>query len=130
MVTSVSSTTSAASTASQGATFDAEQFLGLLLLQLKNQDPTSAMDQSEFAAQLAMLFEVSAVQDVSDRVAAGSSQMGLLTASSLLGRTVSLDDSGSTVSGAVEAVTIDSNGQIQLQVDGTSYSIDDLTEVS
>jgi len=130
MIESVTRTATATATDNSKLTFDTDQFLNLLLLQLKNQDPTAAMDQSEFAAQLAMLFEVSAAQTVSDQVAASSTQMGLLTASALIGREVTFDVSGGTVTGTVDSVLVDEDKKIQLQVDGTNYSLDDLAGVS
>lgn len=130
MVESVTRTTTTTATDNAKLTFDTDQFLNLLLLQLKNQDPTAAMDQSEFAAQLAMLFQVSAVQTVSDQVAASSNQMGLLTASALIGREVTFGVSGGSVTGTVDSVLVDKDKKIQLQVDGTDYSLDDLAGVS
>jgi len=129
MVEGITKAATATATDNSKLTFDTDQFLNLLLLQLKNQDPTAAMDQSEFAAQLAMLFEVSAVQTVSDQVSASSTQVGLLTASALLGREVTFGISGSSVTGTVDSVTVNDDKQIQLQVDGIDYSLDDLTGV-
>ena len=107
----------------------AKDFLDLLLTQLQHQDPMSSMSESEFAQQLAMMFEVSAVQELSGQVNASSNQLNLMAASSLLHKTVQLGSGDSAVAGSVDAVAIDRHKAVQVLVNGQYYKLDEITGV-
>lgn len=88
-----------------------EDFLELLLTQLKNQDPLSPMESSEFMGQLAQFGTVSSMQGVERSVAELATSLQstqALQATSLVGRSVLVRDSaallepGSAVQGRIE----------------------------
>ena len=66
--------TGAAGSASQGSgvkkkdQLGQEEFLELMIAQLKNQDPFKAMDPSQFLGQLAQFGTVSGIQEMQERV--------------------------------------------------------------
>ncbi len=92
------STTSSAGTrtaASNGTATNAadmqNQFLTLLVAQLKNQDPTSPMDNAQMTSQMAQISTVSGIEKLNDTVNSVTSQfstMQMLQGSNLIGRTV------------------------------------------
>ena len=74
----MSSTQSASgSSADDGSTVSANDFLTLLVTEMKNQDPTQPMDPSQMVSQLAT------VSEVGQSVQANSTLASLLTATSL-----------------------------------------------
>src|SRR5262245_37417073 len=78
--------------AAKSATVDYNQFLQLLIAQLKNQDPTKPMDSAQFISQLASF------SNVEQSIQMNSKLDGLMTASALsqaegmIGRHVSSAD--------------------------------------
>ncbi len=68
-----------------------DQFLELMIAQLKNQDPTKPMDSAEFLGQIAQFGTVSGIQDLqksfTDMASSMQSNQALM-ASSLVGRSV------------------------------------------
>lgn len=105
-----------------------DDFLRLLITQLKNQDPLNPLDQNQFLAQTAQFTSLEHLQNIRsglDALAATASGSALVQGASLLGRTVSatgreIERTGRgttslpfTVDGGAGAVTIevlDGNG--------------------
>jgi flagellar basal-body rod modification protein FlgD len=138
-MTPVSASTPAASSpldlgtsASGGADLGRDEFLQLLVAQLRNQDPTSPQDGHEFAAQLAQFSSVeqltsinAAMESQAERLAALSDALGglqtgqaelgdqlagridLQAASGLVGKTVEVEGG---------AVSFDGAGEVPLRV--------------
>ena len=95
MVSSVNTTTSAISSASGATTTSAQdmqdQFLTLLVAQLKNQDPTQPMDNAQLTSQMAQISTVSGIEKLNDTVNSVTSQfasMQMTQGTSLIGHTV------------------------------------------
>ena len=68
-----------------------DKFLTLLVAQLKNQDPTSPMDNAQLTSQMAQISTVSGIEKLNDTVGSVTSQfnqMQMLQGSSLIGHTV------------------------------------------
>jgi flagellar basal-body rod modification protein FlgD len=102
-----------------------DDFLKLFLAQLKNQDPTQPLDNSEMVNQLAQFSLIDTLQQVETAMA--GTQMA--QASSLIGKTVTGKlSSGSTITGVVDRVT-QANGTISVLVNGTSLTSDQILEV-
>lgn len=88
------------------------QFLQLMIAQLKNQDPTQPLDSNQFLTQLAQFSQVTNTAQMTQSVQALSNSLQssqALQASTLVGRTVqvkgstlSLASAGASASGAVE----------------------------
>jgi len=93
-----------------------DDFFKLFLNQLKNQDPTSPMDDKEFLAQLAQFTMIDTLQQVQKSL--GGTQ--LAQASALIGdQVIGTDTSGLPASGTVDRIVQDSTG-ILLVLDGGS----------
>ena len=81
----------AAAASSQGGTVQKEQFLQLLVAQMKYQDPLNPMEGTEFTAQLAQfssLEQLFAVNDSLGRLAGNQDRLAGLEAAAYLGRSV------------------------------------------
>ena len=85
------SATSSTSDAKKKAMMGKDQFLTLLLTQLKNQDPLSPMDNTEFTAQMAQFSSLEQLFSVNDNL------VGLQTLSSSLNNTQALNIIGKEI---------------------------------
>lgn len=142
--TSSTSTTTTSSSNNSMSNLGIEDFISLMVAQLKYQDPTNPQDSSEFIAQLAQFSSVSGIQEMNSSVSTLVEQMRssqALSATSLVGHDVLVpaDEmytaSGEQVTGAVEApegasainiVVTDSSGQVVRQF-SVALSSDGLT---
>jgi flagellar basal-body rod modification protein FlgD len=128
MATIPSSTTTTATTAATSpqqlvnpkGLLDKDDFLKLMMAQLKQQDPMSPMDNDQMVAQMSQLSTVEQLTNM----ASANSQMARAIASSsaigLIGRTVSWTDAEDAVhSGVVESVST-KDGVPSLTVGGTA----------
>jgi flagellar basal-body rod modification protein FlgD len=93
-------------TSKEKATVDYDSFLRLLVAQMRNQDPTSPTDSSEYFSQLASFSNVEQGLRMNDRLDALLAQGSMNQAGSLIGKTYTDD----TQSGRIEAVMIYSDG--------------------
>lgn len=108
-----------------------DEFLKLMMTQLKSQDPMKPLESGEFLSQIAQFSTVSGIQDLqaSFKTLSGSIYSNqALQASSLVGRTVLVPSgsaalaSGGSVSGAVDLTT--STSQLVVGVyDGTGQLV-------
>ncbi len=94
-------TASAAATATQ-QTLGENDFLTMMMAQLKNQDPLNPMDNSAFVAQLAQFSQVSGIQNLNTTMSSLSSNLTsnqALQASSLIGKQVYVNSSQAVYNG-------------------------------
>lgn len=100
-----------------------EDFLALMIQQLKNQDPLKPMENGEFIGQMAQFSTVSGIADMSKSIAGLSDAFNsgqALQAASMVGRTVltqgnAAQFSGSApVTGAVDLPQATSNGVVRV----------------
>ncbi|MBN2068699.1 MAG: hypothetical protein JW739_03595 [Opitutales bacterium] len=129
---SSSSTTEAYQATSQSAqTLGSEDFLKLLAVQLQNQDPLDPMDDTEFISQMANFSSLEAMQELNTSFDDFSASQAVMGAQDYLGKQVTLadSDSSSVVSGVVDSVNIDSDGNVTVKIDNTSYDISSIRMV-
>jgi len=94
MISGVSSTSTGSSTSGTKATSASDmqdQFLTLLVAQLKNQDPTQPMDNAQLTSQMAQISTVSGIEKLNSTVQSVTSQfasMQMLQGATMIGRTV------------------------------------------
>lgn len=131
-----------------GASLDKQDFLNLMVAQLRYQDPMSPMQDTDFMTQWIQWSVLEELQQlnqgltdlaskIGDLGAAGTSDSAqgqaeqVLQASALLGRIIEATPSGSgqVVSGIVSEISVD-NGVPTLMVDGTAIHIEDVTRIS
>lgn len=122
--TSTSSQTTTTTTTSQLK----DEFLNLLVAQLKNQDPTSPIDNSQYVAELAQFSSLEQMQNMNSNISqlvtlqqnSGDSN-SLLYATNMLGKNVEATDpdTNATYSGKVESYQI-KNSEVYFTVGGQS----------
>jgi len=123
------STNTASTTAAKSSTVDYNQFLQLLVAQLKNQDPTSPMDSTSYLSQLASFSSVEAQTNTNTKLDSLLTSSALQTADSAIGRTVTSADG--TVSGVVSSVSIVSSGSpVATLADGSTITLDAGVKIS
>lgn len=111
-----------------------DDFLRLLTVQLRYQDPTDPVKDQDFIAQLAQFTALEQTQNLANQMSRFIDlQMSYaLTAQSaaLLGRTVevSIDDTGEIVQGKVEAIRLE-NGLPEIIINGKSYPLGSIVAV-
>ncbi len=108
-----------------------QDFLTLLVTQLRNQDPLNPLDNEAFVAQLAQFSTVSGITEMNSSLKALTASAGGNARSSApewIGRTVA--DAGG-VPATVKSVGFAADGSLVLNLDtGTSLSINMVTSVS
>ena len=105
---------------------DQDAFLQLLMIQLKNQDPTNPMDSTEFLSQQAQFTQISELQKLNSNL---TSSMLISQASSMIGREVVMEDKSNPegyINGVVECASFDSSGGINLVINGNEYPLNSL----
>lgn len=108
-----------------------DQFLKILITQLKNQDPTQPLEDKEFIAQMAQFSSVEQLTNMASEMSLLRQSLGM--ASGLIGKMVSwntTDSSGNTVSkeGTVDAISF-KDGTQYATVKGENVSLDKLTKI-
>lgn len=109
-----------------GSALDKDDFLMLLVAQMKHQDPLEPTSNTEYVAQLAQFSELEQMQNLNQTTTNTS-------AYTLVGKEVyiaqeSLSGASSEVQGTVEYVTIQ-NGEAYVSVNGELYAYADVTQV-
>lgn len=118
---------SSSSTSTTNSSIDFNSFLSILTAELKYQDPSNPVSNTEYVSQMAQLSSLSQLENV---YAASSNS----AAFSLIGKEVTYqttDSSGSTTesSGTVQSV-ISSGGTTYLNVGGTAVPLKNIVEVA
>lgn len=113
MPTAISSTTSAPAittkqpaslTQGAGGALGKDQFLKLLVAQLKNQDPENPMDGSQMAAQLAQFSSVEQLTQINETLT--SQQTGQSSLAQLMAENGALSTVGKTVTASAAAIDV------------------------
>ncbi len=111
-----------------------DDFLKLLITQLRYQDPLNPIDDREFVAQMAQFSSLEQMQNMNKllEVFTGTQQVISMfaQATNLIGCKVKVDNGeGEAKEGVVEAVRFSQQGPVII-VDGKDYSLADLLEVT
>ncbi|MCR5793240.1 MAG: hypothetical protein K6G65_08725 [Lachnospiraceae bacterium] len=109
-----------------GSSVDKEQFLQLLVAQMKYQDPLEPTDNTEYVSQLATFSELEQMQNMSQTTL--NSQAFSLVGQDVIVKTSSASGNTTYVEGVVDFVRME-GGKAQLSIEGTLYPIDDLYSV-
>ncbi|MFN0192266.1 MAG: flagellar hook capping FlgD N-terminal domain-containing protein [Aestuariivirga sp.] len=110
------------------ASLDYDAFLKLLLAQLKSQDPTDPVDQSQTLAQLASFSNVEQTIKLNDKLNMLIGQMGASQSVQLIGRRIESLADGTV--GTVAAVEITDGAAVAVLEDGKRVSISGGVRVS
>lgn len=108
-----------------------EQFLQLLVAQLKNQDPLTPMDNTEYIGQLTQFSSMEQLINIYEEISSLRKDIG--SASSLIGKEVTwyeYDSKGNVISnsGKVDSI-ISSDGLLYVEVNGNRIGIDYINQI-
>lgn len=129
-----SSTNNSSSTKkANDGTYDSEDFMTLLMAELKNQDPMNPMSSSEMMGQIAQLNTLNTLVSIQDTLDEMNKSQVMSYGTSLIGKTISAiiseDDTTGIVSGEVSSVYMDGDTAF-VTVDGMSIELSKVVEVS
>ena len=102
------------------------EFLQLLTQQLKYQDPTNPMDNSQMLAQEA---QFSTLEQMEALQSGFSEFASVYKANSLMGQVVEIDNNGDTITGVVDYVNFNDVSGASVSVDGKNYPLSDVKGV-
>jgi flagellar basal-body rod modification protein FlgD len=114
-----------------------DQFLQILITQLKNQDPLSPMQDKDFIAQMAQFSSVEQLTEMNGNLKSMLAMLSqsLGSASGIIGKTISWSVPGKGVndlptvgSGVVEAIAVKNKAQYAV-VDGKDIPIDRISRI-
>ena len=108
-------------------TLGRDDFLQILITQLKNQDPTSPMEDKEFIAQMAQFSTLEQMTNMSEEFGSLAEGLSASRAVSMLGKQVTIAADGQTIEGLVSAVT--GGASPQIEVNGQQFSINDVQRI-
>jgi flagellar basal-body rod modification protein FlgD len=106
-----------------------DDFLKLMIAELQNQDPLNPLDNAQFLSQIATIREIGATAALSKTLEAVLLGQNVSSAASLMGKQVSaVADSGNSVTGIVERVTIAGN-DVKVVVHGEPVRLSNVREI-
>lgn len=114
-------TTTSTSQASSSSTLGYDQFLTLLVAEMKNQDPTKPMDPTQTVSQLASFSSVEQAVKANAMLESILNSSALSQAGSLIGKTVTSADG--SISGVVASVTLSDSSQTATLADGRTVAL-------
>lgn len=119
--------------AANQATYDNEDFMTLLLAQLKNQDPMKPMDSESMMGQIAQLNSLNALQTIQKSLETMNKSYTMTYAASLIGKTITAipdkNDPSRIIQGVVRSMT-NLDGVTTVQVGDEDVNLDTIVEVS
>ena len=103
-----------------------DQFLQLLVTQLKNQDPANPVDQTQMLAQLAQFSSLSEMQTLNQTMTGFAGANQLAQSAALIGKTVTAGSGNAAVTGTVASVSVQS-GKTYLSINGSDVDATTVT---
>lgn len=89
------------------ADVDMNQFLGLLLTELQNQDPMQPMDNAQMLNQIGQIRQIGSTNQLTSTLTSLATGQELSMASSMIGKTIkALDSNAKDVEGKVDSVSV------------------------
>jgi flagellar basal-body rod modification protein FlgD len=102
------------------ATLSQDDFLRLLTVQLQNQDPLKPMEDAQFMGQMAQFASLEQAKELTRTVNTLSTSFGFSSAQQFLGKNVTLNASGTEVTGTVSGVVLE-EGVPKVLVNNKTY---------
>jgi len=122
--TSASTTSSTTSTAKKDTSLGKDDFLKMLVTQLKNQDPLKPMDDTAFVAQMAQFSSLEQMQNMNSSTLATQ-------ANGMIGKNVTWTDTDNVLqTGKVTAVTYTTGNPPALLVGTVNVAVAKVTQVT
>lgn len=101
-----------------------DQFLQMLVAQIRHQDPMDPISQENFTQQLAQFATLEGVDKLNTSFADMLRLQELTQGANLIGSTVSYVSGGQTKTGVVTGISVDDSNKLQLNIDGTAIPLD------
>ena len=114
-------TTAQNSAVGQAQTVDYQAFLRLLVAQMKNQDPTSPMESTDYVAQLATFSQVEQSVQINNKLDSILQASTFAQAGDLIGREIESADG--KIKGTVASVRLYSDGIMAKLTDGQELPV-------
>jgi flagellar basal-body rod modification protein FlgD len=118
------------------ADVDLDQFLGLLITELQNQDPLNPMDNSQMLDQISQIRQIGSTTKLTDTLSSLANGQQLSMASGMIGKSVTaLDSDGKDIEGVVDSVSVltdgaDSNNRkVQVHIGDSIVDINNIRKV-
>lgn len=125
-------TSSAQNQSSNAASINNDDFMKLLLAQLKNQDPMKPMDSNEMMGQIAQLNSLNTLMEIKSSLEDLNKSQSMNLATNMIGKTIKAvigsNEDTTIVTGIVSSMTME-NGKAYVQVDGQNIEISKIVEV-
>jgi flagellar basal-body rod modification protein FlgD len=91
---------------------DLDQFLGLLITELQNQDPLNPMDNAQMLTQISQIREIGSTNKLTDTLSTLAVGQELSMASGMIGKKVTaLDNNAQNVEGLVDRVSVQTDSE-------------------
>ena len=111
-------------------TLGQDEFLQLLVVQMRNQDPLKPVSDTEFIAQMAQFSNLEQTKAMSSDIAKLRQSTAFNQGTALMGKQVSLLSGGSTFTkGIVTDLTV-KDGEVSLIVNGKTYELGQVVSVN
>jgi len=131
MANSTSSTQNSAS--NNAASINNDDFMQLLLAQLKNQDPMKPMDSNDMMGQIAQLNSLNTLMEIQSSLEDLNRSQSMNLAANMIGKTIKAvigaGEETTILTGIVSSMTME-NDKAYVQVDGQNIEISTIVEVS
>ncbi|MGF7029729.1 flagellar basal-body rod modification protein FlgD [Paenibacillus mucilaginosus] len=109
-------------------TLGKDEFLKILITQMKNQDPTQPLQDKEFIAQMAQFTSVEQLTNMGSEMKLLRQSLGF--ASGLIGKNVTwTDNAGEAKTGLVDSIIVKNGGQFA-KVGALEVSLDKVNQIS
>jgi flagellar basal-body rod modification protein FlgD len=116
---------------------DLDQFLGLLVTEMQNQDPLNPMDNSQLLTQISQIREIGSTNQLTETLSTLAVGQGLTMASSLIGKNISaLDDEAEEISGVVDRVSVETDAKdnskrsVKVHIGDATVDINNIREIN
>ncbi len=115
---------------------DLDEFLGMLITEMQNQDPLNPMDNSQLLTQISQIRQIGSTNQLTDTLTTLAIGQELTMASSLIGRNVkALDDNAKDIEGSVDRVSVKTdaenpnNRQVKVHIGDSIVDIKNIREI-
>ena len=115
---------------------DLDQFLGLLITELQNQDPLNPMDNAQMMEQIGQIRQIGSTTKLTDTLTSLATGQELSMASSLIGKKISaLDNNAKDITGVVDSVAVQTDAKdenkrtVQVHIGDSIVDIKNIREI-
>ncbi|MEZ6133630.1 MAG: flagellar hook capping FlgD N-terminal domain-containing protein [Pirellulaceae bacterium] len=115
---------------------DLDEFLGLLITELQNQDPLNPMDNAQMLTQISQIREIGSTNQLTETLSTFAVGQELSMASGMIGKKITaLDSNAEPVEGTVDRVSVQTDSQnpdirkVSVHVGAATVDIKNIREI-